>query len=267
MIIKGVGRFMARKMVNGVPTSEVIDCGRLQSLRFTFNVEMEDIFGGDGLFAFDQLLKNKSIEVVATDAQFDLNMMALAMGGSVSELSESSTGNIWTLGEQKTAKIVSPATAPTITLSGKVATGGGITVKEFSTNKLYASGATAAAGTYEIDNSGEATVLTFVAADAGKDFIINYEKEINVGSVYDMFINDTPFPVTVVHQGVFTQKDGTKQGIQIELYSCIASGSVTIDESRRTASAHEVTLKLIDPERADGKVGRITRFTGNVASV
>jgi hypothetical protein len=57
------------------------------------------------------------------------------------------------------------------------------------------------------------------------------------------------------------QKDSTYAGIETELYSCIANGQLSIDAARSTASASEVALKIIDPERADGKIGTIKRYT------
>lgn len=62
-------------------------------------MELEDIFGGDGLFAIDVLVKSKSIEVSATDAKFDLDAIQLMMGSTVQEQVKS---YVWVLNEQST---------------------------------------------------------------------------------------------------------------------------------------------------------------------
>ncbi|WKL02755.1 hypothetical protein Q0F98_02310 [Paenibacillus amylolyticus] len=48
---------------------EVVTLGTLQDLKIDLNVELEDIFGGDGLFAIDVLVKSKSIEVSGNRCQ------------------------------------------------------------------------------------------------------------------------------------------------------------------------------------------------------
>ncbi len=269
MIIKGVGRFMARKVVNGIVTNEVLDCGTLQNLKIDLNVELEDIFGGDGMFAIDQLLKNKAIHVTATDAKFDLNMLPLMMGGSVKE---NETTTLWVLGEQKTAMAFNHTggaaeDAAKITLDTSAANfaNTGLTVKVKDENRVleavaYDAGAVPHTGQYMLDASGQDVTIVLPLAYAGVDMVLNYQKRAADVTVYDIMAKDIPFPVSIVHQGTFVQKDGTEQGIQTELYACMASGTFTMDMQQNAASSHEVALKVIDPERADGKLGDMKRF-------
>lgn len=269
MIIKGVGRFMARKVVNGIVTNEVLDCGTLQNLKIDLNVELEDIFGGDGMFAIDQLLKNKAIHVTATDAKFDLNMLPLMMGGSVKE---NETTTLWVLGEQKTAMAFNHTggaaeDAAKITLDTSAANfaNTGLTVKVKDENRVleavaYDAGVVPHTGQYMLDASGQDVTIVLPLAYAGVDMVLNYQKRAADVTVYDIMAKDIPFPVSIVHQGTFVQKDGTEQGIQTELYACMASGTFTMDMQQNAASSHEVALKVIDPERADGKLGDMKRF-------
>ena len=269
MIIKGVGRFMARKVVNGIVTNEVLDCGTLQNLKIDLNVELEDIFGGDGMFAIDQLLKNKAIHVTATDAKFDLNMLPLMMGGSVKE---NETTTLWVLGEQKTAMafnhtggVAEDAAKITLDTSAANFANTGLTVKVKDENRVleavaYDAGAVPHTGQYMLDASGQDVTIVLPPAYAGVDMVLNYQKRAADVAVYDIMAKDIPFPVSIVHQGTFVQKDGTEQGIQTELYACMASGTFTMDMQQNAASSHEVALKVIDPERADGKLGDMKRF-------
>ena len=98
MIIKGVGSMMAKRLASdgGI---EVLTLGTLQDLKITMNTEIDDIFGGDGLFAIDTLVKSKSIEISATDAKFDLAAVTLMMGSTVTDQTSS---YVWVLNEQQT---------------------------------------------------------------------------------------------------------------------------------------------------------------------
>lgn len=352
MIIKGVGTFMAKNPRND---REVITLGTLQNLKIDFNVEIDDIFGGDGLFAIDTLVRSKSIEISATDAKFELEALQLMMG---SEVKEKQTSYIWVLNEQQealavggtpevtTVKVTGAATATsdvTVTLNGVAypvavadadtvnavaskimsvidalpdfsATAAADTVTITATTPVAMTDATFSGGTtgvtatvtittQGVDGTSEITpnfattlyanpelsvrakdsnkLLTRVysatpAADefyfntvtkkvilhgihAGGDIILNYKRTETV-DVTDILVDEVPFPVTVVHHGSFLQKDGSYQGIETELYSCRARGTFTIDAQRQNASATSISLVVIDPERADGKLGSVKRY-------
>jgi hypothetical protein len=79
--------------------------------------------------------------------------------------------------------------------------------------------------------------------------------------VVDILVDEVPFPVHVIHHGSFLQKDGTFAGLETELYSCQAKGAFSIDAQRASASATNVQLQILDPERADGKLGSIKRYS------
>lgn len=251
MIIKGVGTFMAKrpKEDGGV---EVITLGTLQNLRIDMNVEIEDIFGGDGLFAIDTLVRSKSIEISATDAKFDLNALSLMMG---STLRESQTESIWVLAE--TAEI---APDGTVTPKYPVVVNEDVSVRLQDSNKLLTriSGEEPAEGEFAVAADGKS--LIFPAELAGASVVFNYKRSVENVDIVDILGNEVPFPVHVVHNGSFLQKDGSYQGVETELYSCIANGTFTIDAQRATASSSTVTLRVIDPERADGKLGTVKRY-------
>ena len=97
MIIKGVGNFLVKRWSADYNGEEIITLGSLQDLKITMNTEIDDIFGGDGLFAIDTLVKSKSIEVVATDAKFDLNAVKLIMGDTPAITTEDKY--LWVLNE------------------------------------------------------------------------------------------------------------------------------------------------------------------------
>jgi hypothetical protein len=261
MIIKGVGTFMAKRTTAQGGT-EVVTLGNLQDLKITFTVDIEDIFGGDGLFAIDTLIKSKAIEITATDAKFDLDAVSLMLGSTVQE--GVTTGNdayVYVLNEQGTINGTgdyTPDFAATVF-------DGDFQVRFINGNKLLTKVASnPQAGEYALDTTTVvgSTSLEFNVADANKDIAINYKRKETV-DMTPILVDEVPFPVIVVHHGSFQQKDGTYQGIETELFSCRAQGSFSIDAARATASAMNVSLKVIDPERADGRMGTIKRYSAN----
>lgn len=266
MIIKGVGTFMAKRLPtdpNGAV--EVITLGTLQDLKIDLNVELEDIFGGDGLFAIDVLVKSKSIEVSATDAKFDLDAIQLMMGSTVQEQVNS---YVWVMNEQDNASAgtfnsgfaeVKPKLANTI-----YGTDGEISVRLKDANKLLkkltGSAVPAAIGTDEFFYDAANGVVVLNNAHIGKDIVMNYKRE-EVVDMVDLLVDEVPFPISVIHHGTFQQKDGTFAGVETELYMCRAKGTFSINAQRATASASSISLQILDPERADGKLGSIKRFS------
>jgi len=99
---------------------------------------------------------------------------------------------------------------------------------------------------------------------AGKQVAINYKKRQQGVDILDIGMDEIPFVVSVVHHGSYMQADNTFAGIETEIYACRAQGQFTINAARATASANEVTLRVVDPGRPDGKLGRVKRFTTNV---
>jgi hypothetical protein len=109
-IIKGVGNLF----VNLPCGKEVAMLGTLSDLKIDLNVEIEDIMGGDGFFPIDTLVKNKSIEVSATDAQFDLDLVRLMMGSSIIE------GDTWATGDYSSRKYITKNESFVATAAGSL---------------------------------------------------------------------------------------------------------------------------------------------------
>jgi hypothetical protein len=267
MIIKGVGTFMAKKAAKDGKGVEVITLGSLQDLRINLNVEIEDIFGGDGLFAIDTLVKSKSIEISATDAKFDLGAVQLMMGSSLQEQVED---YVWVLNEQKVAVAGTNGTTAVAEVEPEFsatifATDPNFSVRLKDSNKLltqiaFAEDTAPADGQFMFDAT--AKKLYFAATVENADIVYNYKRTETVDLV-DLLVDEVPFAVHVIHHGSFLQKDGTYAGLETELYACRAQGAFSIDAARATASASTVNLKIIDPERADGKLGTMKRYQAN----
>lgn len=281
MIIKGVGSFMAKKYAADGSGVEVLTLGTLQDLRIDLNVEIDDIFGGDGLFAIDTLVRSKSIEITATDAKFDLDAISLMMGSKVAKAKDSDAF-VWVLGEEKTAatgangaivegegenQTTTPVAVATITpaYADSIFTSDpAFAVRVKGTNKLlnqatFSANTAPDANTFMYDATSKKIILP--ATLVGADIVFNYKRADSEVEMAALLKDEIPFPVHVVHHGSFLQKDGTYQGVETELYSCMAMGSFSINAARATASTSQVQLKVVDPERADGRLGTIKRYS------
>ncbi|PYE51416.1 hypothetical protein HUB98_05365 [Paenibacillus barcinonensis] len=264
MIIKGVGTFMAKRYpTDPMGAIEVVTLGTLQDLKIDLNVELEDIFGGDGLFAIDVLVKSKSIEVSATDAKFDLDAIQLMMGSTVQEQVKS---YVWVLNEQAVATTgtansgfaeVKPAFGSTIYEKDA---GIAVRLKDSNTllKQLPSKGSAVKADEFFYDAANGLVVLNAVHID--KEIVMNYKRD-EVVDMVDLLVDEVPFPISVIHHGTFQQKDGTFAGVETELYMCRAKGTFSINAQRAAASASAISLQILDPERPDGKIGSIKRFS------
>jgi hypothetical protein len=271
MIIKGVGNFLARRYNKELKGEEVITLGSLQDLRITLNVDIEDIFGGDGLFAIDTIVTGKNIEVSATDAQFDLDAVRLMMGDSGKTGVEDQYLNV--LNEKVSVKDESngietvgalhPEYADT--LFGTTETDPDFVVRARNSNLLlkrvpYQVDKEPLVGEFMVDRVGKRVLVDSVAYDED-GLIISYKRSDSSVEAYALLSDEVPFNVHVIHNGVFLQKDNTKAGVETELYQCRAMGEFSIDAARSTASTTVINLKVLDPDRVDKRLGTIKRFT------
>lgn len=274
MIIKGVGTFMAKRVAADGKGTEVITLGTLQSLKIDFNVEIEDIFGGDGLFAIDTLVRNKSIEISATDAKFDLDAIKLMMGSVVEENQDDVP--LWVMGEQDAVVAYDAAGIAVgrvkIDFGTALHGDGNFAVRVKASNKLLTRNSATLLtaepttsipdGKFEIVKIGSGDAYIYVDdAYVNADLVYNYQRVEDGVDVVNLLRDEVPFPVHVVHHGSFLQKDGSFAGVETELYSCIPQGQFSIDAQRVSASASSIALRVIDPERADGKLGSIKRYS------
>lgn len=255
MVIKGVGTLLTKRICpNG--EKELLTLGTLQDLKIDMNTEIEDVFGGDGLFAIDGVVTAKAITVTGTDAKFDLNAISLMMGSSITN----GEGNAWALNEkqvvQSNKSFVLKHPVSDLQLPYELAPEESITLRLEKNNRVIPKEAFTVA---TVDN---VTTITIDHPDVsiGDVVIASYQYKVKDMSAADILADEVPFPVHVIHHGSFQQKDGTKQDIETELYACQARGTFSIDAQRATASSSAIELQILDPERPDGKIGSVKRY-------
>lgn len=255
MVIKGVGTLMAKRICpNG--EKELITLGTLQDLRIDMSVEVEDVFGGDGLFAIDSLVTSKSITITGTDAKFDLNAVSLMMGSNIT----TGEGNAWALNEKHTVQsnntIVLKHPVSDLQLPYELHPEESVSLRLERNNKVIPN------SDFTVETLEDTTTITInnPAVRVGDVVIVAYQYKVDNMSIADILTDEVPFPVHIIHHGSFQQKDGTKQDIETELYACQARGTFSIDAQRATASTSAIELQILDPERPDGRIGSIKRY-------
>lgn len=255
MVIKGVGTLLAKRICpNG--EKELITLGTLQDLRIDMTTEIDDVFGGDGLFAIDSIVTSKAISITGTDAKFDLNAISLMMGSSITH----GEGNAWALNEKQVVQtnnaVVLTHPISDLQLPYELHPEESISLRLERNNRVIPS------DSYTVDTLDDITTVTISHPDVteGDVVIASYQYKVKDMSMANILTDEVPFPVHVIHHGSFQQKDGTKQDIETELYACQARGTFSIDAQRATASTSAVELQILDPERPDGRIGSVKRY-------
>lgn len=255
MIINGVGKLLTKRICPD-GEKELLVLGTLQDLKIDMSVEMEDVFGGDSMFAIDTIITSKAISITGTDAKFDLNAVSLMMGSAI----ENGAGNAWVLDEKQQVQagktVVLKYPVSDLQMPHEMAPEDSVTLRLEKNNRVIPK------ADYTVTTTGGTTTITITSSGvvAGDAVGVNYQRKITNMSMANILSDEVPFPVHVIHQGSFQQKDGTKQAIETELYACRAKGTFSINAQRATASTSAIELQVIDPERPDGRIGSVKRY-------
>jgi len=252
--LKGVGYIYMESLEKDTETGkypEMIRVGRLQTLNFALETTSEDIFGGDALFPFDEVITGKNATITATTAEFDLKLLDITQG---SKTIINTPAKIYVFDEG----CFIDNEEPSYTLKyGDKLVENSISIRFKDGTYLTEVEGVPTAGEYKVDAGG---VITFSDADKGKEVLIDYQYTVSDADVNHVLTTSLPRPVRIIHVARFQMADGTEGGIQTEIYKARAQGTFNIDFARATASTHNLELKLLDPGRADKRMISFTRF-------
>lgn len=252
--LKGVGYIYMESLEKDTETGkypEMLRVGRLQTLNFALETTSEDIFGGDSLFPFDEVNTGKIATITATTAEFDLKLLDITQG---SKTKTNTPAKIYVFDEGCFIDNEDPSY--TVEYGDKLVENT-ISIRFKDGTYLTEVEETPSAGEYKVGAGG---VITFSAADKGKEVLIDYQYTVSDADVNHVLTTSLPRPVRIIHVARFQMADGTEGGIQTEIYKAKAQGTFNIDFARATASTHNLELKLLDPGRADKKAISFTRF-------
>lgn len=260
IIINGVGTIFAKNKDN----NKLVSLGSLQTLRFDFTVTEDPVYGGDGLFPIDFVTREKNVVVTATNAKFDLNILRLMTGASIGDATNSDAYR-WVL--NKLAVVKKAGAGPDYTYEINISNEGTVFAEDPAFSIMVAETGEALTEIFE----GEPAPGEFKYDSTNKKLLFNADLE-NKMVMYSFKIAasdivlaegkkiDLPIPVTVIHQGMFKQKDDTWQGVETEIKLAKATGTFTIDFARATASANTITLNMLDPEDGTCRLWTMKRY-------
>lgn len=245
--LKGVGYIYMESLEKDTE----IRVGRLQTLNFALETTSEDIFGGDALFPFDEVITGKNATITATTAEFDLKLLDITQG---SKTITNTPAKIYVFDEGCFIDNEDPSY--TVEYGDKLVENT-ISIRFKDGTYLTEVGVAPSDGEYKVDADG---VITFSEDNKGKEVLIDYQYTVNDADVNHVLTTSLPRPVRIIHVARFQMADGTEGGIQTEIYKAKAQGTFNIDFARATASTHNLELKLLDPGRADKRMISFTRF-------
>lgn len=215
----------------------------------TFNGESIEISGGWSNYALAEIDTKKSIEIELTDAQWDLDQMALATGGTRSVI----TSDYEIYGDPK---VIDSGTYK-ITLPVAVIPGS-IRINGFTETVS----ATPAPNQFKVTISATTEIL-FPATEAGKTVYPAYK--VSLANAETLTAKTTDFPkageVTLTFP-IFQGENQTDADIlgygQFVIWKCKILQDNTYGGSYKSASTFTIRLKGLDPRRSDGSMYRFT---------
>lgn len=217
-----------------------------QSGEITFGGDNIAIDGGWSLSSLIEIDTRKTIEITATDAQWNLDTMQLTSGGNLTKGAD----EFYRFG---VPYVVDPVDY-TIELPEKAIEGSiRIAGYEETTEELEIP-----AGTFKVVVDTDTTKLKFNEEDAGKRLYVAY-KVLTDEDEYQLTVKTTDFPKAgqvVCQFPIYREADADVADIvgygQFLIYKAKIRPDFTVGGSYKTPSTFDLTLSGLDPRRPDG---------------
>lgn len=240
-ILYGVGKAVVKDYVD---KKKVIALAKLKDLNINFSGNEEAVSGGDSPYPITYFPKDKAISVTATNALFDIKLMGVTQGTSVTkgavEFTEFIEADIPADGVVK------------LDFSPKA---GSVLITDYTEVDTEASVAT---GKFYVDVTNKEVV--FAVADAGKSVDGIYTRTSSANAETISGTKDTfakPFEFT--HRIPVYNDNNTIVGQgQLVIYKAKATNSFDMGLQPQQAFAPKLELKALDPKRPDGKLWDFT---------
>lgn len=203
------------------------------------------IYGGNGLYPIDYMDGDRVSTLEIVTPRFQYGLTEAAMGATVTT---GTNVSMQVIGEKA---IVPATTTYTVELKNRAtAVKDSVKVYYADTDVLLTQDTTPASGKYSFADG----VLTFVAADARKELVIDYQYTSTTGDLIEVLANGKIPVVKVTLANEFNNQDGVLTREAIFVHKCKASGDMEHDENRANPAKHTLTFNLMDPERVDGQL-------------
>lgn len=241
-IMYGVGEAMFQDLND---KSNILAMSKLQNLTINFGAESEEIHGGDDPYPITEFPKTKSITITAQDALFDIDYLAITQGASTEEVKKAQMTEMFNVRADEDGKIQ---------LKHKPVDGSvvvkGLELKATSSDPGAAS--QNAKKTFTVADKE----ITLPAEYKNKDVSGYYVREVEKSARSTAAFKDKfPVPFKFIHRvPVYNTENQIVQQAQLTIYKCKSDNSFEFNLQPQTAYAPQLTLKALDPKRADGKL-------------
>jgi len=251
LTFKGVGKGVFNALSDG---SRIFDVIKATDIKFAWEVKTKDLVGGDSIWPFGQMVTEATGSVAITEGTLDMNVFQ-AQNGTAPEYGVATT--FLEIDERQTI----PATsAYTVTLEYAATITADVPLVRFldGTGTLAKVTEAPATGEYSI----AAGVLTFAAADAGKQLTIDYHRTIASADIASAVASPAITYGTYYHTVKYMNPITGVEGLgQLVIYRCTYNGKNELGFKRGDAATPAINLSVYDPGRADGKVFDLKRIS------
>lgn len=227
----------------------VYSCNTATATGMTPSANSISITGGQGQYPIGFIDTDRGLEASFTNAMFDGDMFEIANAGTAVD-GDSSTFESKKHAVETGLKIVLPF--------------------EVDVNSIYIRGLekgdTAATGKFTASVSDKQTTITLATGDVkvGDEIMVSYNRRI--ANAHDIVTNtNTPSAKGSVWMhwplysaGTDCTEASIKGYVHVHIFKARVTAQPTIDSSYKTAATHAMTFTAIDPQRADGKMYRVT---------
>lgn len=211
----------------------------MQDMTIEISSTMEQIYGGDGLFALSSFVKEKSTSFTFTNATFSLDMLKVGQGATISQGGEV-FGNDTIVVTKGTGSL---SVTANIDVASVVAVCDGVPLSRVVSNPSQ--------GEFSVTTGG---VLTFADKEEGKVVDVRYIYFDNNAETADILTTSVPGFVELHHKSSpLEQPDGTVIEVHTRIFKARSDGKIQIDFKRGTAFAPKMTFQSVDPRREDKK--------------
>ena len=213
---------------------------KLQKVSFNVSVNQQGVHGGNSGYPIYMLDGDKDSKISLEGVSLSLSLLQLLTGGTF-------TSGSTTVPSTETITIAATNTL----VQTPVALSDAVYFKTDLTPLTRVASAPTA-GQYSIATN----VLTFNAADVGKEAIVVYDYTAAGGEVIAILNNSKSTPFKLIAHATVKQDDisTTDVPIRIVAYKCQLVGSFNLDFQRKQASTQTAELTLLDAGRTDRHV-------------
>lgn len=232
-IIYGIGEAVLTDLKD---PNKIIGFSKLQNLTIDMSAETDEVRGGDDPYPITEFPRTNNITITAQDALFDIDYMALSQGTKYEKKAS--------VDMTEFLNVVIPADG--IVELPEAPVEGSVVIKGFEKADQPAKGKFAVEGkkiTFHADNANDSI-----------NGIYKVKRTEGVKSVAGLK-GKFPKPFKFTHRvPIYNDENQIVQQMELTIFKCKSDSNFNFDLAQQQAYAPQVSLKALDPKRADKKL-------------